>query len=261
MQILALTREQFTDKSWRRTAGYAHAARSHILSVAIAELVKLVPAMPLAFIKVEETFQLVAITSLQPQSNCFVAPDGNWIGDYVPAAVRAYPFSLIKPQDREDKVLCFDSNSGLLGEAGQGAAFFDGDSPSKAVAEVMQLLTEMENSRVQTQRAVDALQAVSVIQPWPLALQQGEQKIAVEGLYRIDEAMFNALPDDAYPPLQSTGALALAYGQLFSMNQLAMLPKAADVGARIKAQLEARAKQSVGDLGFRFAEGETLKFS
>ena len=169
---------------------------------------------------------------------------------------------MIKSQDREEKVLCFDTDSGLLGEAGQGEAFFAADLPSKAVQDVMQLLTETENSRVQTQRAVDALQAASVIHPWPLALQQGEQKVAVEGLYRIDEAMFNGLLDEAFSPLRSCGALTLAYAQLFSMNQLAMLSKAAEVGARIGVQLKAKAAtQGAGNFGFKFSEGETLKFS
>lgn len=33
----------------------------------------------------------MVITALQPGTNCFVAADGNWIGDSIPAVVRAYP--------------------------------------------------------------------------------------------------------------------------------------------------------------------------
>ena len=97
---VAITREHFATKAWRHPSTYAYAARSNIVPVGVA---KLVPAMPLGFVGTGETFQLSAITSLQPGNNCFIAPDGNWIGDYIPAVVRAHPFQLVKPVDREEE--------------------------------------------------------------------------------------------------------------------------------------------------------------
>ena len=276
MALTAVTREQFATKAWKRPAGYTPAAKSNILPVVVSELATLVPAMPLGFVKTQAIFQLVAITSLQPDANYFVSPDGNWIGDYIPAAVRSYPFRMVKPQDRDEKVLCFDNSSGLLADAGQGEAFFDADGPSAAIQNVLKLLSDTETSRLVTQRLVDALQDANLIQPWLLNLQQGEQTIPVQGLYRIDEAALNALPGDAYLSLRKTGALPLAYAQLFSMNQLALLPKAARMQAQIKGQLEAKATgqalsqatsqtqsqaQPVSDIDFLFPPGDTFKFS
>ena len=264
MQLTAITREQFAAKAWRRYTSYAFAAQSYILPVVASELAKLVPAMPMGFVRTGEAFQLMAITSLQPGGNCFVAQDGTWLADYIPAAVRAYPFQLVKSQDREDSILCYDESSGLLVEAGQGEAFFDADGPSLAIKAILNFLAETEQSRVVTQRLVDALQAADLIQPWPLNLQQGDTTVPVEGLYRIDEAGLNTITDDAFLALRKAGALALAYAQLLSTNQLAMLSKAAEIQARISGQLQARAlsrAQVGGDLGFRFSEGETIKFS
>ena len=52
------------------------------------------------------------------------------------------------------------------------------------------------------------------------------------------------------------------------MNQLAMLSKAAEAGARIGEQLKSRAEarptnqaQGLAEIGFRLSEGETFKFS
>jgi len=263
-QLAVITREEFATKAWRRYPSYAFAAQSNILPVVVAELAKLVPAMPLGFVKTEDTFQLVAITSLQPDTNLFVTPDGNWIGDYVPTAVRASPFQLVKPQDREESVLCFDESSGLLVDAGQGEAFFDEDEPSQAVKDILNFLSETEKSRVLTQQLVDALQAADLIQPWPLNLQQGEQTVPIEGLFRIDESALNTLPENTFLSLRRIGALPLAYAQLLSMNQLGVLQKAAEVQARIREQIQARAASqapAVADFGFRLLEGETLRFS
>src|SRR5437899_270151 len=101
-QLTAITPEHFAHKSWQRHSNYTFAAQANVLPIVAAELVKLVPALPMGFVQTETGFQLMAITSLQPGTNFFVAPDGRWLGDYVPAVLRAYPFRLVKPQDRED---------------------------------------------------------------------------------------------------------------------------------------------------------------
>lgn len=122
------------------------------------------------------------------------------------------------------------------------------------------------DTEVLTQRLVDALQATELIQPWALNIKQGEHTIPVEGLYRIDEAALNALPDETLLSLRQ--ALPLVYAQLFSMNQLAMLPKAARMQTQIKGQLAAKAAgqaqsqaQPVSDMDFLFPPGDTMKFS
>lgn len=262
-QLTAITREQFAAKAWWSHTSYTFAARSNILPVVASELAKLVPSIPLGFVRTESTFQLVAITSLQPNTNMFVAPDGNWIGDYIPAAVRAYPFHLIKPIDSDDSVLCFDESSDLLVDAGQGEAFFDADGPSPAIKAILSFLSDTETSRVLTQRLVDALQSADVIRPWSLNLIQGEHTVPVEGLYRIDEAALNTLADEAFNSLRKAGALPLAYAQLFSMNQLVMLSKAAEVQTRVREQLQSRnlGQAPVADMSFGLSLGETLKFS
>ena len=113
MKLTAITREQFAAKTWRHASSYAFAAQYNILPVTVAELTKLVPVMPLGFVKAEGGFQLV------------------------------------KPQDRDEPVLCFDMDSGLLGEAGLGEAFFEGDGPSPAIKDALTLLSDMERSRAQ----------------------------------------------------------------------------------------------------------------
>lgn len=265
MKLAAITPEQFSTQSWRRPTGYAFTTQSNIIPVVVAELAKLVPAMPLGFVKMEDSFQLVAITSLQPGINLFVAPDGSWIGDYIPATVRAYPFQMVKPQDRDEKILCFDTDSGLLGDAGQGEAFFGADGPSSAVKDILNLLSETEKSRELTQKVVDALQAAELIQPWSLNLQQGEQTMPVEGLHCVDEAALNALPDDAFLSLRKTGGLALAYAQLLSMNQLGVLSKLVGMQVMLKKQLQAQAQaasqqQDLKDFGFRLSDDGAFKF-
>lgn len=260
MQLAAITREEFADKTWQRYTSYTFTAQANILPVVVGELTSLVPSMPLGFVKAGDAFQLIAITSLQPGVNLFVAPDGNWIGDYIPVTVRTYPFQLVKTRDRDDKILCIDTDSGLLADAGQGEVFFDADGPGQAIKDILNLLSETEKSRVLTQQVVDVLQAAELIEPWSLNLQQGELMLPVEGLYRICEAALNTLPDEAFLSLRKAGALPLVYAQLLSMHQLGKLSKAAGIHARIREQL-ARQTKPVSNLDALFAMGDTIKFS
>ena len=231
----------------RRYTGYAFAAGGNLIPLVAAELVQAVPAMPLGFVQSGEGFQLVAVTALQPGANLFVAPDGRWLGAYVPAALRGYPFRLVKPQDRADSVLCIDKASGLVVEAGQGETFFDEDGqPSKALRDVLELLSQVERSRMATQAAVDALAAASLIQPWPLSIKQNEKNVAVTGLYRIDEPALNALGDEAFLSLRRSGALPVAYAQLLSMNQLSVLQRLSQIQAKLKAPTPSVVKISRG---------------
>jgi len=236
-QLTAISAEKFSGKAWRRYNSYAFAARENLIPLVAAELAKAVPTMPLGFVQIGEGFQLVAITALQAGANLFVAPDGRWLGAYVPAALRGYPFRLVKLQDRADSILCIDEASGLVVEAGQGETFLDEDAqPSKAVKDVLEFLSQAERNRMVTQAAVDALAAAGLIQPWPLSIKQGEQNVPVTGLYRIDEAALNALDNEAFLTLRQSGALPVAYAQLMSMNQLTVLQQLAQIQAKLQAQ-------------------------
>jgi len=138
-ELTVISKEIFSGKAWRRYTGYAFAAGETLIPLVVAELAQAVPAMPLGFVQSGKGFQLVAVTSLQPGGNLFVAPDGRWLGAYVPAALRGYPFRLVKPQDRADSVLCIDEASGLVVEGGQGETFFDEDGrPSKALRDALE---------------------------------------------------------------------------------------------------------------------------
>jgi hypothetical protein len=46
----------------------------------------------MAFVKQQDSFFLIALLSLTPKTNLFVAPDGRWLGGYVPSYFRGYPF-------------------------------------------------------------------------------------------------------------------------------------------------------------------------
>ena len=224
-----VTRERHAAKRWRRPVSLAAAAGNAVVPVVGGELARLALAMPIAFIEQSGRYQLVAAQSLTPGRNLFVAADGRWLGGYVPAWHRSYPFRLLQPQGAAEAVLCVDEESALIAEGESGGEdFFDADGAvSQALRPIVDLLLESERRRKATEVAVLALAEAGVIQPWPITVKAAEGEKPITGLHRIDEAALNALGDEGFLKLRKASALPLAYAQLLSMGQLGVFEQVA----------------------------------
>ena len=257
-----VTKERHATKRWRRYRSYAFAAQQAGVPLVGAELGQAVRTFPVAFIKQAETFVLVAVLGLVQGRNLFVTPDGRWLGPYVPAALRVYPFALARTEQGK-QVFCVDEASGLVIDGPDGEPFLDeaGNGPSEQVKQLLDFLLKVEQNRVGTATATAALQSAGLIQPWPIVLktQKGEEK--VEGLFRVNEPALNALDDDAFLELRRKGAIPLAYAQIISMSNLGVLGRLS--AAQAPAQPQAAPQVQLGqDLDLSFLEsGGTLKLS
>lgn len=262
-EFAAITPERHAKKGWKNTPDYAFAAKQTVVQLVGAELSKTVSAMPIGFIKQEVGYQLVAFTSLQDGLNLYVTPDGKWLGPYIPAALRAYPFRLAQQEKSDKSILCINEASGLVTDSTEeGNAFFDEQNePTQAIKDVLSLLSEIEANLVVTQAAVKALDDAGLIAPWELNLMDGEDVVPVTGLFKIDEEAMNNLDDEAFLTLRKTGGFAIAYAQLLSMNQLAVLERLGKLRGQILAQQQTSNSGNGSLEGFSLSENEgTLMF-
>lgn len=230
-QLSAITKQSHADKFWTRQLSYSFAAKDSLALLAAAELSKAVHAFPMVFIKQQDRFFLAAVLSLTPGTNLFVAQNGKWLGGYVPAAFRGYPFSLAKAQGKDNLILCVDEDSGLVHEdKTAGEPFFDDTGEvTQQVKDVLNFLNQMEQNKTATNVAVAALADAGVITQWPLKIRQGDQEKPVTGLYRVDEAKLNSLDDGQFTKLRKAGSLPVAYAQLFSMGNISIFEKLAQI--------------------------------
>ncbi len=82
---------------------------------------------------------------------------------------------------------------------------------------------QFEAERARSTQICNMLADNSVIESWPIQLQQDRGVQAVEGLYRINEQRLNELPADIFAELRSIGGLMICYAQLFSMQHVQQL--------------------------------------
>lgn len=252
------------EKRWQRYTSYAFAAADAVAPLTIQELPKVAMGSPIAFIEAEAGFMPVAIQGLATGKNLWVTFDGRWVGGYIPACYRSYPFQLAPTPDGQ-LLLCVDEDSELLVEAasGLGERFHEDDGQlSSALKSVLDFLGQVAGNRELTLALCAQLKTHNVIQPWPIKVQNGETERNLAGLFRIDEAALQQLSGDALQVLARSGALTMAYCQLLSMQHMPVLGQLAEAHAKA-AEMAAAASAPVAsktlDLEF-LNQSDTISF-
>jgi hypothetical protein len=234
--IVSVDRERHVGKGWRRP-GYTFAAANAVAPLVGSEFANAALAMPIGFIEQSGRYMPVAVMALAQGSNLLIGPNGQWIGKYVPAILRCYPFYLSRSEGKDEAILCVDEDSGLVVDedgAENVEKFFEIDGKlSPTVNAVVEVLRQVEHDRTLTDLAVAALAEANVIKPWNLTVPVGDQRVTVSGLHRVDEAALNTLDDAAFLKLRKASALVIAYGQLISMGQTSMLAQLATIRQRM----------------------------
>lgn len=225
--------------------------------VVLAEIGLVGSWMPIAFTEQAGRFVPMAVMCPIPGRNLFVGPDGQWLGGYIPAAVRSYPFRLLRSEGSEQLTLCVDEDSGLVVDSnGTGEAFFTGDGkPSESVSGVIEFLRQIEGSRVATDLAMASLVEAGLIESWPLELEVDGKKSTINGLHRVNELALNRLDDEAFLKLRKTLALHLAYVQIMSMGQIARFQQLMQFQQQI-----AQAPKIKNNELFKIAPDESIRF-
>lgn len=261
MTIHPLNLGQFASKRFVRPTHYAFASKDAMAALVAQEFPKAALSLPIGFVAAGESFAPVAVLGLQPGQNLFVSPEGRWLGGYIPAVYRGFPFLLADTEDGR-QLLCINDAQGSISDT-EGEAFFGADEqPTEAVKEVLNFLNQLASNRPGTLKVMSVLQKFALISPWPIKLQSADQQEkSVEGLYRIDEVALNKLPAEALEEVRQTGALPLIYCQLLSMQHLPTLGKLAQ--ARHEAErLAALPQKEPVELDMTFlADDTTISFS
>lgn len=260
MAFVPLQPAQHGALGWSPQPNYTFAAGQHLIPAIAAELEALVAHYPLAFIQDDEHFRLMVVTSVFPDHNEYVTPTGKWLGHYKPAFIRAYPFRQMglpgQPDAQNRKsVLAMEESSFRPVEEATHRLFTGEGTPSDKLKQVAQFCQQIEESRAQLQRAVNALAEHGLIVEWPLQQKRDGKTHAINGLYQIDERALLGLDGDALQSLSALGALSVAYGQLYSRRQFQMFGRLARIKARL-AELPADADDGPMSLDELFDEGD-----
>jgi hypothetical protein len=264
VNMVPVSPDRHSGQVWRRLSTYSFVAKENYVPIGAAEFGRVTTAFPIGFMELSGQYYPVAILSLVPGRNQFVASDGRWLGGYIPILFRCYPFRLLRQGNTDQFALWVDTDAEQLHDAAASTELFYGPDGKLAPAtkQVFDALAHFEQSRIAAMIAAAALSAEGILCPWEIKVREGEQERLVKGLHRIDEVALNKLDDTAFLRLRRANALSIAYAQLLSMAQLhvfahlaELLRRVAEVPQKRPPTMEVPAEQS-----FTMVDPEILRF-
>jgi len=240
-KIVPVSPKTHAGKKIQPQKSFAFAAQNTVVPVVANEIAMAARSFPLLFLKQDKELGLFALLGLPKEKNVFVDKKGIWLGDYVPATLRRYPFIFATSDDKEGYVLCIDEESGLLSDD-EGTPLFDEDNKkSDFLEKVFNFLTDYQRGALATQEFCREMERLELLTPFNIELKTGTEKnIKIGGMLSIDEKKFNNLSDEDFIALRKKGFIALIYAHLLSLGNLsALLPKPKPVPFKSKPAQEA----------------------
>ena len=261
-QLVPISRDLHSARAWKRPSSLSFASGLAIAPLFAQELAAAAMAFPIAFTRengaAEGGFVPAALFGFEPGQNLFLGPQNQWIGRYVPLALRYHPFQLARMQD-EQLALCILDD--FMTHAGAGEPFFtEAGEPSEEIGKILTGLNQMEAGR-QTMMSISAvLDQHGLIEPWPIKVQKEAGLVTIDGLFRIHEAKLKESAGDVLAELMQSSALPAAYCQLLSMQHLPTLGQLAQMHQ--KAQGPRLPINAAGELDMdALVQSESIDFS
>lgn len=167
----------------------------------------------------------LGLMGLNEGVNTFVEDDGTILDDaYIPAYARRYPFLLAKLTPNTDELsLCFDPACELVGEFKEGEALFDADQPSDRTKAMLEFCQRFEQAGIRTTNFVQELQDNGLLIDGEVGISQAgaeDKPFIYRGFQMVDEKKLRKIRGDQLRKLNESGALALIYAHLFSLDLL-----------------------------------------
>jgi hypothetical protein len=208
----------------RRLESATQMATAHAVPVTVEEFPLLQRHYPIVFSVGEDPIPL-ALMGLNDGQNVFLDETGkpNDPSLYIPAYMRRYPFLLARLRPESDELsLCFDPNSGAIGEFDEGEPLFDGDEPSEATKAVLSFCEQFETAGQRTGAFVQDLKKSGLLIDGEVAIQPegAPQPFIYRGFRMVDEEKIRELRGDELRKMNQNGMLALIYAHLFSLSQI-----------------------------------------
>ncbi|WP_156647861.1 SapC family protein [Methylobacterium sp. Leaf87] len=190
---------------------------SHLIPAVIDEFAMAAHRLPIVFAGSGEHLTPVFLVGRKPGENTMVDAEGTWLGSYVPAYLRRYPFMIGEVEDR-GPIVCVDETSTLIGTE-KGEALFTEDGETAYLEDRIVFLNEYLDAAKRTKQFCAALAEHDLLVSADISFNnENGSTSALHGLLIVDEQRFASLDDGAYLKLKSENIIAVIYAHLFSLR-------------------------------------------
>lgn len=223
-QLRPLNSTEHRNMKIRRIEKAPMMGKAHAVPVTVDEFPLLQRFYPIVFSVGDDPVPL-ALMGLNEGSNVFLDENGVPVERnlYIPAYMRRYPFLLARLRPDSDELsLCFDPNSGAVGEFDEGEPLFSDNEPSDATKAILQFCEQFETAGQRSGAFVQELTKANLLMDGEVAIQPegAPQPFIYRGFRMVDEEKLRELGADQLRTMNQNGMLALIYAHLFSLSQI-----------------------------------------
>jgi hypothetical protein len=209
-------------KGWAVKTGdtYAFAAEVNSVPVTAIEFAEAAAEYPVVFAGTEDSVFPAVILGARENENLQVAPDGRWLGKFIPAFVRRYPFVFSQDEAGRTFTLHIDETFAGCNQAGRGEHLFDADgNQTQYLRTVLGFLQDYQARFRRTRAYCDRLLELKLLQPMQaqFTLSGGEQR-SLSGFMVVDRQKLKALPPETLADLMARDELECTFLHLASLR-------------------------------------------
>lgn len=221
---VALSNETHKDLKILPKTSIEGIAERHIAPLMLQEFVTAAPHYPIFFLKNADSneYNAVAVFGLVEGQNLFIKDD-KFEGQYAPAALRAYPFTLAQASD-DQLVLCINEQSDIVSTT-EGQALFDAEGkPTEFFDGVNSFFKDFIDANNVSRNITAQIAEMDLFKADGLQYRDGAgAERRVNGFFVIDREKFEALTDEQFLNLRKFGVLPAIYAHFSSLERIGAL--------------------------------------
>ena len=258
MNYVPLDKAIHKDLKLSTQTNFAFTQNTHLAAASIREFPQIAGAIPMVFIKDEQTgkHHTVCVLGIEKETNLFFAED-RWQAPHVPMNIQRYPFD-IRP-DNGNLGVFIDDASALFTEDGAPLFTAEGEA-ADLLKNRLEFLDYLANSERLTQEFITKIVELDLLTEIEIRMvnEAGERR-AITGMLSIDESKLFDLPEKDVLELHKKGFFGAIYALMMSLSQLNRLVElsnktaspirslqivnlAAEAAAAAKAEADAKAE-------------------
>ncbi|TVQ41144.1 MAG: multidrug transporter [Geminicoccaceae bacterium] len=232
-------------KDWSIKTGdsYAFAAKVNSVPLTAIEFGQAAGEYPIVFAGTPEAVFPAVILGVQQDENLFVDTDGRWLGRYVPAFVRRYPFVFSEDAEGKTFTLHLDERFEGCNQEGRGERLFDADGEqTQYLKGVLGFLQDYQARFRRTQAYCKRLVDLKLLQPVQaqFTLNTGEQRM-LGGFMTVDREKLKAIAAEDAADMLQKDELECTFLHLASLRHFQNMlerfaPKQPTLGAEAPAE-------------------------
>ncbi len=234
-QIVPVSAEFHRDLFLDPAAGFGFASETNSVYVLAGEFAAAAREYPIVFADGGERRAVpVVMLGLRPRQNLYLAADGRWQADYLPAYVRRYPFVLANAATATGAgaearyTVCLDSAWPGFNREARGERLLAADgSPGPLMERTLSFLQEFQAQWLLTEAFCERIQALGLLQPMTANVRTAAgEEFSLSGFSCVQRDAVRALDAATLKELVANDYLQAIHLHLWSLdNQQRLLAR------------------------------------